>query len=342
MAYSATVLDEFRLSYDQSNLDMWTHRFSTYGSYATYVKDSPNLIPEYNEMIAGRASSARTVSVPIFNRQTLSTSATRACTAKTTQATSAFVTPSWTTVETGFMMVRAEHAGNNMSYQNTFNHQGRSVERAFLLDADTDATANLVASLNAYIGAEDNPFTVTSNYLQVPLSYHDTFFNEFESILMADDISGEINVVGSPRLKAIVSEMSNQGVANSTNLGFQYGSQSFAYSNQVTISTAYHSTAYGMPVGSLAYLQWVDIDARQGHESGDGKKWYVQELPIFGQQVGVLYSSTCADKSSLLSGLDATLAESYTFSFDRAFVNAADAIATPNAGVIYGIEFLKT
>ena len=97
-----------------------------------------------------------------------------------------------------------------------------------------------------------------------------------------------------------------------------------------------------MPSGSLAYLSWVDIDSRMSHTSGDGKEWYVQELPLLGHNVGVLFQSTCADKSSLLSGLNATLVESYDFSFDRAFVTAADAIATPNAGVIYGIEFLKT
>jgi len=79
-----------------------------------------------------------------------------------------------------------------------------------------------------------------------------------------------------------------------------------------------------------------------GNKSGDGKEWYVQELPIFGQNVGVLFQSTCGDKSSLLTGLNATLVESYQFSFDRAFVNAQDTIGTSIAGVIYGIEFLKT
>lgn len=343
MAYAATVLDEFRLSYENSNLDAYTHRMGNYGAYATYLKDTPNLIPGYQEFVAGRASAARTASIPIFNRQTISTAAVRACTAKTTQATSAYVTPSWTTVEAGFMMVPAEHQGNYMSYQATFNQQAKSVERAFLSDADTDAVTDLIASLNAYITAEDNPFTVTANYLQVPLAYHDTFFSELKAIMLADDIKEEnVNVIGSPRLKALVADYSNQGSANSTNLQYQYAGFNFAWSGAATISTAYHSTAYAAPVGSLAYLSWVDIDSRMNHTSGDGKEWYVQELPLLGHSVGVLFQSSCADKSSLLTGLQATLAESYSFSFDRAFVTAADAIATPNAGVIYGIEFLKT
>lgn len=343
MAYAATVLDEFRLSYERSNLDVYTNRFGVYGAYATYLKDTPNLIPGYAELVANRASAARTVSVPILQRKTFSTGSSRSCTAKTDQGTSAYVTPSWTTVESGFMMVPAEHQGNHISYQDAFNHLGRSTERAFLLDADTDAVADLIASLNAYIGAEDNPFAVTADYLQIPLAYHDTFFNEFSSILLTDDITEpDVNIVGSPRVKALVAEYSNQGAENATNLGYQYAGFSFAYTNQATISTAYLGTAYGMPKGSLAYLSWVDIDSRMGNKSGDGKEWYVQELPLLGHNVGVLYQSTCGDKSSLLTGLEATLVESFDFSFDRAFVTAADAISTPNAGVIYGIEFLKT
>ena len=146
MAWSATVLDEFRLSYDASNLDLHENRMSVYGAYETFRADTTNLIPGASTFVAGRASAARTTSIPVIKKTTLSTSATRSCTAKTTQPTSAYVTPSWTTVETGFMMVPAEHQGNHLSYQNAFNHSMRSVERAFLLDADTDAVAYLVAT----------------------------------------------------------------------------------------------------------------------------------------------------------------------------------------------------
>jgi len=276
MAYAATVLDEFRLNYERSNLDVYTNRFSVYGAYATYLKDTPNLIPGWQALVDGRASAARTASIPILNRLTQTTSATRSCTAKTGQGTSEYITPSWTTVESGFMMVPAEHQGNTISYQTAFDHQAKATERAFLLDADTDAVTDLAASLNAYIAAEDNPFAVTADYLQVPLAYHDTFFSDFNSILLADDITEpNINIIGSPRVKSLVDYHSAQGTANSANLQFQYPGFAFAYSQRVTISTAYLGSAYGAPQGSLAYLSWVDIDSRMSHKSGDGKEWYV-------------------------------------------------------------------
>lgn len=343
MAYSATVLDEFRLSYDQSELDAHENRFSVYGAYETFKADTPNLIPGYNDFVAGRASAARTASIPVIQRQALSTSATRSCTAKTTQGTSAFVTPSWTSVETGFMMVPAEHQGNYLSYQQAFNALARNVEKAFLLDADTDAVAHLVANLSGINNAEDNPWDVTASYMQVPLADHDMLFNELNAIMLANDITEqEINLVASPRMKALVGQYSNQGAGNTQNSVFQYGGLSFKYSNRVTISTAAHSTMYAMPKGSLAYLNWVDIDAQLGHKSGDGKEWYTVELPLFGQRVGVLYQSSCADKSSLLTGLNASLAESFQFSFDRAFVSSYDPISTVDPGVIYGVTVLKT
>ena len=342
MAYAATVLDEFRLSYEKSNLDAHDNRMSEYGAYATFVADTPKLIPGYQEFIAGRASAARTASIPIIAKTTLSTAATRSCTPTYNQATSAYVTPSWTTVETGFMMVPAEHQGNHITYQAAFNKLGRDVERAFLLDADTDAVAYLVANMTYADAANQNPFTQTAYYMQVPLAYHDEFFNELKGIMFANDISGPINIVGSYRVKSLVEWYRNQGAANSTNTGFQFSDYNFAFSNRTSIGTSYLGVAYAIPEGSLAYLQWVDIDARMGNKSGDGKEWYVQELPLLGQQVGVIYQSSCADKSSLLTGLEATLMENYTFSFDRAFTSSYDATISTDAGVIFGIEFLKS
>ena len=343
MAWAATVLDEFRLSYEQSNLDAHENRFSVYGAYETYKADTPNLIPGYQAFVEGRASAARTASIPVIQRAAYTTSATRSCTAKLTQDTSAYVTPSWTTVETGFKMVPAEHQGNYLGYQVAFNSQLKNVEKAFLLDADTDAVAHLAANLTGINNAEDNPWAVTADYMQIPLADHDMLFNELDAIMLANDITEpDINVVGSPRLKALVQQYQNQGPANSQNSAFQYNNLSFRYTNRATVSTAALATMYAMPKGSLAYLNWVDIDSQLGHKSGAGHEWYTVELPLFGQRVGVLFQSTCADDSSLLTGLDATLRQSWQFSFDRAFVSSYDPVSTVDPGVIYGATILKT
>jgi hypothetical protein len=220
-----------------------------------------------------------------------------------------------------------------------------AVQKAFLLAMDTAAAAYLVANKTTSGGyaAAGNPFTITGGYMQVPLAYHDTFFDELSGIMLSNDIfEQEINVVASPRVKPLVNYYSNQGPGNDVNLGYQYGGFNFAYSNRVGVSTALLGTAFAIPKGSLAFLKWIDIDARMNHKSGDGKEWYTEYLPALGQTVGVLYQSTCADKSGLLAGLEATLVESYMFSYDYAFTSSYDANLGSDMGVILGLDFIKT
>ena len=343
MAYATTVLDEFTLDYEKSNIDFHENRKSTYGAYETFKRDTPKLIPGYNELIAERKLEARVVRVPVLQKGTVTTGSTRSCTAETTQGTSAYYTPSWTTVEAGFMMVPAEHQGNHISYQQAFNHQMYRVDKAFALDADTDTVAYLVANLSGVNDAEDNPWAVTADYMQVPLADHDVVFNELESVMFTNDIQGPFNVVGSPRVKSLVNYYTNQGAGNSANTVFQFGDYNFAYTNRATVSTAYHSALYAMAEGSLGYLSWVDADSRMGHKSGDGHEWYEQELPLLGHNVGVQFQSTCDDKSTLADGLEATLVESFNFSFDRSIFSSYDpSLGTTDPGAIYGLELLKT
>ena len=56
MALSTTTLDEWRTLVEDNNVDKWEDRFSNYGAYATYLKDSQNLIPGRQAMIDKRKS----------------------------------------------------------------------------------------------------------------------------------------------------------------------------------------------------------------------------------------------------------------------------------------------
>lgn len=96
---------------------------------------------------------------------------------------------------------------------------------------------------------------------------------------------------------------------------------------------------FAMPGGSLAFLTWIDPDARMGHSSTDGKEWSVTNLPILGFDVGLLYQSTCADRSSDSygggTGMEATLSESFHFSFDYSFNVAYNSDTATYAGPIH-------
>ena len=344
MGLTATRLDEYRLSYERSKLDAWEHRLSNYGALATYQKDTPNLIPGYAELSANRTHQVRTVSIPVLQRKDVSTASSRTCSAITHEITSAYVTPSWTTLKAGFNMTPAEHRNNYLTYQAVFNNKMMALQRTLLAALDTLAYTNLNTNITAVIAADGNPYTAVGNALVVPAADNELFFNELGSIMEQDDFPGYgINVVGSPRLSALVREYSAQGTSNAENRMFQYGGYNFAYSNRVAVATGYRDTVFAMPQGSLAFLTDIDPDSEMGHSSTDGKEWSSTVLPLLGFEVGVLYQSTCADKStSHGTGYEATLSESWMFSFDYSFNVAYNSDTTTYAGPIHKAIFSKT
>jgi len=340
MALAATRLDPYRLSYDASNLDAWEHRASNYGAFQTFMDDTPNLIPGYNELTANRTSPVRTVSIPVIQRKNFTTAAVRTCSAITHELTSAYVTPSWTTIKTGFNMVPAQYANNYITYQNAFNNKMHHMQRAFLEALDTAAHTSLNTNKSAVNNADGNPYNVVANDMIVPAADNQLFLNELGQVMAQNDLpQSDINIVSSNRFQALVREYSAQGTSNAENRAFQFGGYNFAYSNRVTVATGDRDSVYAMPKGSLAFLNWIDIDAQMGHNSTDGKEWSTFFLPEVGIQVGVLYQSTCSNQgvsgTARATGLEATLSESWMFSFDYSFNVAYNSDSTTLPGVVY-------
>jgi len=343
MTLATTKLDEYRQTVEQSGVDLWENRFSNYGAFGTYLKDTPNLIPGGAEFIANRKGEDRTASFTVIQRESFSADSSRSCTAGTQDSTSAYVTPSWTTWKYPIMVVPSQYENNNVSLQADFNHKMETLERTILYDLDTAAVTSLEANISAVNNASGNPYNFASSVSAVPLSGNDYFLNELTSQLMHNDLPpDQMNIIASPRFASYVDRYVNQGKANDENRQFQFGGKSFAYSNQLTVATSDRDTVYVAPPASLGFLSWIDPDARMGHQSGDGKEWFTQPLPKVGITAGVLYQSTCADKSALQGGLEATLTESYSFSFDYMFTTAYNSTPSTNPGTIFKYTLTKT
>ena len=345
MSLAATRLDEYRLAYDRQNIDAWEHRLSNYGALATYQKDTPTTIPGYQDLVTNRTAEVRTVSIPVLNRTTFTTAASRTCDALTHEMTSAYVTPSWTTLKTGFNMTPAEHQNNYIKYQDLFNKKMTNMQRDLAAALDTLAVASLEAGHTLIYAAAGNPYAEVADELVVPAADNELFCNELGAIMAADDFPSDgINVVSSPRFQALVREYSAQGTSNAENRVFQFGGYSFSYSNRAVPAATDRDIVFAMPGGSLAFLTWIDPDARMNHRSSDGKEWSVTNLPVLGFDVGLLYQSTCADKSAgnAGTGLEATLSESFHFSFDYSFNVAYNSDTATYAGPIHKFRLTKT
>jgi len=347
MSLAATRLDPWRLAYDRSNFDNWEHRMSNYGAFATYLEDAPKLIPGLNEIIANRTAQVRTVSIPVINRKDITSGSVRTCDLQDHALTSTYSTPTWATYQAGFDMIPAEHNNNYISYQSAFDNKMLHLQRDILEDMDTLAHTNLNTNKAQTNNADGNPYTVVANDMVVPAADNQLFFNELGAIFAANDLPQEgINVVSSPRAQALVREYSAQGTSNAENRAFQYGGYNFAFSNRVSVMTADRDSVYAMPEGSVAFLSWIDTDSVMGHSSTDGKEWTTMFLPRVGIEVGVLFQSSCSNKgvggAALATGLEATLRESWSFSFDYSFNAAYNSSAATLPGVIYKSRFSRT
>jgi len=342
MALTATFLNDYVLAYEKSKLDAHEHRLSLYGGYETFRKDTPNLIPGWQEFVEGRRTENRTAKIPVIQRATYTPGSARTCTAKTDENTSAFVTPSWTTILIGFQMIPSQYEHNYIRRQEDFNRKMTDIQRTLLTTLDTAAYTHLQANRSAVNNADGNPYTCASNSMIVPEADNELFFNELPAIMASNDLNGPYNVVGSPRLQALVREYSAQGTSNAENRGFQFGDMDFAYSNRVTVGSGDRDTVFSMPQGSLAYMHWIDPDSRLGHKSSDGFEWTKVMLPLLGHEVGLLVQSTCSDKSGTVSGLEATLVQSWAFSFDYSFNSSYNSDSTTYPGSIFKANFSKT
>lgn len=337
-----TVLSGWISDYQDTKLDVHEHRLSNYGAFEAFALDTPNLVSA-GQIEAARTAETRTTKITVIKRKTYSLTTERSCTAIDNNNVSALVTVSWATLRTGFSMIPSQYVNNHIGFMQDFDRKMAGVQRTFLTQLDTLAATNLNTNKTAVNDADGNPYTVTADTMVVPDADKDNYFNELESILNTNDLQYPVNVVASTRTKSLVKELFAQGAANDTNTQYQFGDQSFHYSNRVSVATGDAYTIFAMPFGSLGYLSWIDPDSKQNATAISGKEWRKIMLPILGHEVGLLFQDSCADNSTEIgSGGEASLTQNYTFSFDYAFINAYNSDSTTLAGTIYKAGVSKT
>jgi hypothetical protein len=342
MSLAITVLDEFRLRMSESNLDKPENRLANYGAFQTFLADTPITIPGRQMIIDERKSADRTVSIVVGDAFNPVVSNTRTCTPSADEMTSDYVTPYWTTVETSFFMNAAQNEDNYVGYAEQFERQILGVQRVFLNANDVACVAHLAANLSGVNNAEDNPYAVVGDLMQVAAAENFNFFNEYGSIAMANSLQpiGH-NVIGSPRLMSIVRGYQNQGQGNALNTAYQFAGYGFAYSNNIATASGDMAVLYTAPIGSLAFLTWIDPDCKIQSRVGDHQYWDSVYLPLLGHTVGVYFTSGCEDRSNVITGFERTKVDVWEFSYDYTALSSYNSAPLTVPGVIYGAQFLN-
>lgn len=342
MSYlAATVLDSYRADYALSNFDKFEHRVSQYGCLDAFMSDTDKLIP-IKAIEAGRTASSRATTIPVINKTVFTPTTTRKCAVWTHPSVSAFVTPSWTTIVDGFTMVPSQYANNFISYQQDFNTKMRDLQIAFLLALDTAAYTYLNTYMAQVNNADGNPYTVASYVSGIPAADQNNFLNEIDAVMMQNDLKGPFNIVASPRFASLVNFLGAQGGSNAVNTAYQLPGKNIHYSNRMTVANGDRDTAFVMPEGSLAFMNWINPINRTGFTAG-AKTWGTIPLPLLGIEAELLYQADCGDNSTETGAADqATPIESFGISFDYSFLHAYNQAIATYAGTIYKFALSKT
>lgn len=327
-----TYLQDIRGLYP-NGFDRNEWRFTKSGLLTAVKEMSESPMSIITEDIKEKAlkSEGRALKVPVIKQGELTVTNQRTCAIGNFENESALVTVNWATMVVNISMVKSQYAKNEITYLQDLNKKLMLVKEAFTKTMEQAIFARLelakatAAQYNSSLVGVGNKYPFVGDAMQVSVADQPTFFNDLEVILNEDDFHAELfHVLGSTTLSSYVRHWANQGGGNYENLSYQFGGYSFRYSNRVVNGATVRATGYAMPDGSIGMLTRVNIDATLGNKTTDGTQWETAFIDGFPYEVGVMYKSTCADKSALngtgLEHLTATMVEQWQFSLDFGLV----------------------
>jgi len=180
-------------------------------------------------------------------------------------------------------------------------------------------------------------FDSTNDIFDIDLADKDRFYNYIMTIMDENKYNGRLLAVENVASRAIHMEQTNQGSANSSNLGYQYGDITFMPSHSVTSGSDYIIKGYVAPPDAVAVLDWIDPLNRAGAVAGE-REWTTMADPFgFPWTWSVLYYKTCADTSQT-GGSTQDLTEVWEISIDLAFAKAPISVADETAIFKFGLK----
>ena len=348
MSLIATYLQDIRVNHP-SNLDRQELRTTRVGllEIALAQTNGSNSIISPDLQAAAMESEGRNLDVPVTTKGTVTIENTRSCTVGGGESTSALVRVVWKTVRVDIAMVKAQYAKNEVKYLYDLNKKISEAVEAINVEIETDLETALDTNKSQVFGSTipTAKYAVVANTIRATEAQLDFFFNDIDAINFADDFySDNVFVVGNHTVMPYVSKFINQGGGNNENQSFQFAGKNFTFTNRIANGMGVNATGYFMPDGSIGLLSRVAIDAKMGHIATDGTEWSEERIPGLPFPVGIMYKSSCADKSALngagLEHLEATMVEHWQMSFDYAILTPYNSNLATKPSAIRKFEFI--
>lgn len=319
MAYTDTLLQD--AIYKASKKDTFQSRElrgSNYGALDAAVAQNSLILPK-STIESIKNSSVQATKVDVIKKEAQGAGTARKC-AGTGSGVSARSTLTWSTIVEEFSMSYLEMAQNDYSYEELF--QIRLEQKLINLYKRMDAA--VVAALEAnYSAGNGDSFTLFNDAFQVPLNQYDiattraaTWFNKVKADMMKNDFDPDmLHVVGEANLKAVFSNMLNQGQYTDTNLGFQFQGTTSSFTNRVSNNTGIYATGYAFEKGAFGFLTWTNKLSREGKDIGTDL-WRSFNDPRYGFNIELKIKKACADNSGTITGAEADFTEGFVLAVD--------------------------
>ena len=285
--------------------------------------------------------------IPVMSRASYTVSDGRSCNFSDLEANSAMLSPTYITKTTGFSMMPAKNFQNEVAYEQEFRRLYEDAERALALEVEQAIYAKLDADKNAVYSSSlvgtGNEYPLAGDALQVSTALRDHFFNEYKAVAQADEFNGPYDVIGTSVLMADVNKFINQGAGNDENQAYQFNGYNFGFSNYVTTTSGARSTGFIMPEGTIVLESRLSPEESQASESMTGIKWDNTTSQLMGGlQVGIKYTSDCADISATTGNANDTsgLKEQWTMTVDFCLLTPYNSDDTTLAGSIHKFDIL--
>jgi hypothetical protein len=327
----------------------YENRLSNYGAFMAYKVGAEALLPkETLENIKG-AQNARSIVLPILNKETLTVLTARSCTITGAEPTSA--KPSITTITRGFeIRVYPKVCENNyINEVDTFAQGMVNGIRSILVNLDTYAGAQLEANKNTSLATTNlDGVTVSGNAYQVAQAQKEKLYFILPTLMERNDVgTGSLYNIMTTEGRALMLEYESKATGNDQNLrgvldGELPSSAGYRHmrSNRLTNGAGVSETHYLAPFGSLGVFSWIDSDARNRRTGPNGQKAYPFTDGIMGQEWDVTEEQVCDDLSGTYgSSFVRTYGTKYQFNADFAFMNA---YSSDNTKPIHKVEVLAS
>ena len=301
-----TLTQPLRTRYN-ARMDALENRPSEYGALNLIRQQTADPLgmvdAQQQEVFAN--SFGNTMSIPVIDYESVTIGNVRTCEVQTGGANSKLVAVPVFTLAFGFPMIPSQFVNNTIGYETLFQRQleTRIIAAAKLLDSKVVDYVNL--NKNQFFPADMTKFFATvGGALQVPLSAQKDFYNTLRSISATQDFAADPDILTDPIGTGAIRQLMAQGTSNATNTAYQFAGMGEVYeSNRVGSNAGVRSTLYTVADASLAMLERLDPDCREGGIDGISNgvsTWSTVEVPILGQ-MGSYMRMDCSNAGASLA-----------------------------------------